>query len=233
MTELLCLKDAYLKECHASVVNVEGNKVELDKTVFYPQGGGQPTDKGKIIYNGKEFAVEKVLKENGIVWHYCGEALKAGDAVHLAIDWERRFKLMRMHTAAHVLGSVAFKKGVLVTGNQLDVDQTRFDFSFGTGLHKEALEESVAEANELLKGNVEVKTYELPREEALKLPGIIKLADKLPPNIDVLRIVEIPGIDLQADGGTHVKNLKEIGTIKIEKIENKGSKNKRLYYSLE
>ncbi len=227
----------YERECDAKITKVdgEGKKIFVDRTVFYPQGGGQPSDTGRIVRqsDGAEFRVEKVLKESGAAAHYVDkDGLQASDSVKLVIDWERRHKIMRMHTAAHVLGFVMFERGVQITGNQLGNALTRFDFNVETGLQREALEEGVAKANELLRSNAEVKTFELPREEALRIPGVVKLADKLPPSIAVLRIVQIGDFDSQADGGTHVKNLREVGQLKIERIENKGAANKRVYLSL-
>ena len=235
MTDGLYLNDSYLRECQARVERVDGKRVFVDKTVFYPQGGGQPSDTGKIVRasDAVEFKVEKVLKESGEAAHYVDrEGLAAGDSVRLEIDWARRHKIMRMHTAAHVLGFVMFSRGVLVTGNQLGDALTRFDFNLEAGLHREALEEGVAAANELLRSGAEVKAFELPREEALKIPGVVKLADKLPPAIERLRIVQIGDFDAQADGGTHVRSLSEVGQLRIEKIENKGAANKRVYFSL-
>ncbi len=237
MTELLCLKDSYCRECDATVSKVDGGgkKVFVDRTVFYPQGGGQPSDTGKIIRisDNAEFRVEKVAKESGEAAHYLDkEGLAVGDSVKLVLDWERRHKIMRMHTAAHVLGFVMFERGVQITGNQLGDALTRFDFNVETGLQREAIEAGVAKANELLRSGAEVKVFELPREEAFKIPGIVKLADKLPPAIAVLRIVQIGDFDVQADGGTHVRNVSEIGQLHIERIENKGAANKRVYLSL-
>ncbi len=234
MTDLICLKDSYMKEMQVSVSKVEGNKVEFDKTIFYPTGGGQPTDLGVVKRGSIVFNVINVKKENGCVWHEINPpGLAVGDVVVQEIDWVRRYKLMRMHTAAHVLGAVMFEKNVLVTGNQLGVDQTRFDFNCETGLERELFDSAIKEVNEKLALNVDVRVSEMPREQALAIPGMVKLADKLPPSLSILRIVEIPGLDVQADGGTHVRNTREVGKIKLEKIENKGSKNKRIYFSLE
>lgn len=245
-TELLCLTESYLRECAATVTAVSGNKVVLDKTVFYPAGGGQPCDYGKIVLQKRaaenenaggrpqaEFAVSEVRKESGQVFHSVeGEGgLQAGDGVRCAIDWQRRYSLMRMHTAAHTLGSLMYKQGWLITGNQLGVEESRFDFSM-ENFDRQKFEEVVAQANLELAKNVELKIYELPREEALKIPEVVKLAGALPPSIPILRIVEIPGVDLQADGGTHVRNTKEVGRIEITSLENKGAKNKRVYFRL-
>ncbi len=140
---------------------------------------------------------------------------------------------MRMHTAAHVLASIFYKDyNAKITGNQLEEQKTRFDFSI-EDFDREKMEKAIEKANNYLSKDIEVKVYYLPREEALKNPEMVKLANALPPNIDPLRIVEIPSIDIQADGGTHVKNLKEVGKIKLLKLENKGKNNKRIYFALE
>ena len=235
--EALYLDDSYLKECDAKVESVKNGKyVVLDRTVFYPNGGGQPHDTGKIIRksDGEEFRVVFVGKFEGRASHEVDrEGLKEGDEVKCVLDWERRYKLMRMHTAAHVLaGGVLYKRyGAKITGNQLDVDKSRFDFNL-ENFDRELMEKAVEEANKLLENDVEVKTYYLPRSEAMKNPEMVKLVGALPPNIDPLRIVEIVGVDIQADGGTHVKNLKEVGKIEIIKLENKGKSNRRVYFKL-
>ena len=139
---------------------------------------------------------------------------------------------MRNHTAAHVLASLLNKgTGALITGNQLEEDHVRFDFSLEK-FDRELLEEYLERANKLFGTDVPVKWYELPREEAMKIPGIVKMAGAFPPNLPSLRIVEIVGVDKQADGGTHVKNLKEVGKIELIKTENKGKNNRRIYFKL-
>jgi len=148
------------------------------------------------------------------------------------LDWERRYKLMRSHTAAHVFASLLCTgTGALVTGNQLEEDKVRFDFSLEE-FDREILQEYLDKANEFFKRDIPVKWYELPREEALKIPGVIKMAEALPPEIPVLRIVEVTGVDKQADGGTHVKNLREVGQIELLKAQNKGKFNRRVYFRL-
>lgn len=236
MTKLLCLDDAYKKTCAAKILFVQANQVELDETVFYPTGGGVPCDQGVLKKGDNTFTVTDVKKdrETGKVWHTLqnAEGLQVEDLVSAEINWEYRYKIIRMHTATHVLATAMHEKGFLLTGNQIGEDQTRVDFNCETGAEKEAIEAGIAYANEQLQKDVDLKIYTLPREEAFKIPGIVKLANVLPPAVTELRIVEIPGIDVQADGGCHVKNVKEIGQIKLERIENKGSKNKRVYYSL-
>ncbi|MEM4332126.1 MAG: alanyl-tRNA editing protein AlaXM [Candidatus Micrarchaeia archaeon] len=234
--KFLYLDDSYLKECESSVISVgDGRHIVLDKTIFYPSGGGQPSDKGKIIRlkDGREFAVVSVKKENGEAVHEVNApGLLPGDMVRCVLDWQRRYALMRMHTAAHILASIFYREGgAQITGNQLDVDKSRFDFSMD-GFDREKMEEYVRKANEIFKKSIEVKVYSLPRDDALKIEGIVKLANALPPSLAVLRIVEIPDVDIQADGGTHVKNTQEIGELIVLKLENKGKENKRIYFTL-
>jgi Ser-tRNA(Ala) deacylase AlaX len=235
MGDALYLEDSYLRECDSSVVSSSGKEVVLDRTLFYPKGGGQPSDTGKIVAaSGAEYRVMAVVKRGGGIVHELDResALSAGDTVRCILDWERRYRLMRMHTAAHVLGATMFNMlGVLITGNQLEEGRARFDFSLET-FDRQKFEEVVRKANEALAGGAELRTYSLPREEAMKIPGVVKLANALPPSITALRIVEIPGIDIQADGGTHVKALGEVGRIEIQKLENKGKDNRRIYFSL-
>lgn len=232
-TELLCVSDCYLRECDSKVISVEGDCVALDRSIFFPTGGGAPSDTGKVSCGEKTANVLEVTKKDGRILHkLSAQVFSAGDSVHCILDWEPRYRIMRMHTCSHVLGAIMFARGAQVTGNQLGTTQTRFDFDCPTGSEKAAFEEAVVELNSILSKNVEVKIYLLPREEAFKIPGVVKLAGKLPPSVSILRIVEIVGIDTQACGGMHVKNLSEIGLAKIEKIENKGASKKRLYFSL-
>lgn len=231
----LYLEDSYMRECDSTVAEASGKEVVLDRTVFYPRGGGQPSDTGKIVGpSGSEFRVVNVVKKDGKVVHELDRepTLSGGERVKCVLDWERRYRLMRMHTAAHVLGATMFNElGVLITGNQLEEDKARFDFSLAT-FDRPKFDEVVRKANESLSQGAELKVYSLPREEAMKIPGVVKLANALPPSITTLRIVEIPGIDIQADGGTHVRSLREVGRIEIQKLENKGKDNRRIYFTL-
>lgn len=246
MTESICLKDSYAKECESTVLTVkDGKYVVLDKTVFYARGGGQPTDTGKIIVlssevsglAGKEFRVLNVTKSEGQIIHEMDQdaqnaGLKTGDRVKCIIDWDRRYRLMRIHTATHVLAAIMNKEeGVLISGNELGEQQSRIDFNLENPT-REKIESYIAKTNEALKRNMEVKTYFLPREEALKLEGAVKLMGALPPEIKELRIVEIGDVDRQADGGTHVHNTSEVGEIELIKIDNKGKSNRRIYFRL-
>ena len=234
MSKLLYLEDSYLKECDATVTSVkDGKYVVLDQTIFYPQGGGQPADTGRLVRENEEFKVVFTGKFSGETSHEVDRAgLNLSDRVHCILDWDRRYKLMRSHTAAHALATVlAQRTGALITGNQLDLDQTRFDFNL-ENFDRDVFLSCISEANRLFKRDIPVKWYELPREEALKIPGVIRLAKALPPDIPRLRIVEIVGHDKQADGGTHVRNLSEVGQIEFLRAENKGKNNRRVYYRL-
>lgn len=235
ITEALYLEDSYLKECDAIVVSVKNGKyIVLNRTVFYPKGGGQPCDTGKIMKEAQTYNVVYVAgKFSGEISHEVDRTgLREGARVHCVLDWERRYKLMRSHTAAHVFASLlCADTGALVTGNQLEEDKVRFDFSLEK-FDREVLVEYVNKANEIFKKDVLVEWYELPREEALKIPGAVKMAEAFPPNIPRLRIVEVVDVDKQADGGTHVKTLREVGQIALLKVENKGKHNRRVYFKL-
>ncbi len=234
MTEALYLADSYLKECAAQVVSVkEGKYVVLDRTIFYPKGGGQPWDTGKIVKGDEVFNVVYVGKFSGQISHEVDRpGLKTGDQVQCLLDWDRRYRLMRSHTAAHTFASLLCNgTGALVTGNQLDLDKTRFDFNL-ENFNREIVQRYLDEANKLFKQDIPVKWYQLPREDALKIPGVIKMHSAFPPEIPTLRIVEIVGVDRQADGGTHVSNLREVEGIEFLKAENKGRNNRRVYFRL-
>jgi len=234
MTELLYLKDSYLKDFEATIVNVEGKNVFLDKTVFYPESGGQIDDRGKLVRipNGQVFQVLMVKKLGNEVLHEVDSVgLKIGDKIKGYLDWDRRYKLMKMHTACHVLSAVINKEtNSLITGNQLRTDIAHIDFS-GPEV-KERFKEFEQKANEILASGLNVETKFMPYKEAMKIPSIVKLAHVLPPTIPELRIVSIGTVDVQADGGTHVKNTKECGQIEITEFENKGKERKRVYFVL-
>ena len=234
MKNLLYMDDSYLKEFESVVESVkDGRYIVLDQTAFYPVGGGQPNDTGLVVSNSQDYNVVFVGKFSGQVSHEVDKpGLQAGDKVKCVIDWERRYRLMRMHTAAHIIDAVLYKEaGALCTGNQLGVDKSRIDFSLDA-LDKDKMQRYIDMANEYVKRAIDVRTYYLKREEALKIPGIVKLASVMPPEVEELRIVEISGIDMQADGGTQVKNTSEIGEIKFLSVENKGKANRRLYYTV-
>jgi len=234
VTKALYLEDSYRRECNAVVVSVkDGKYVVLNQTVFYPKGGGQPWDTGKIMKGDETYNVVYVGKFSGEISHEVDRAgLRKEDKVHCVLNWARRYKLMRSHTAAHVFASLLCTgTGALVTGNQLEEDKIRFDFSLEK-YDGEILNKYIDKANDVFRKDISVKWYELPKKEALRIPGVIKMADALPPDIPNLRIVEVVGVDKQADGGTHVKNLKEVGQIKLLRTKNKGKNNRRVYFTL-
>jgi len=227
MTELLFLNNSYLRECGSNVVSVSDDLVVLDKTVFYPTGGGQPCDSGSI--NG--LSVVNVFKRDGVVYHQVVGSLSVGDKVHCVIDWNRRYKLMRMHTAAHVISAVLSNEaGAKSTGGELGLEQSRDDFSV-ENYSRELLESYIQKANDLLKSNADIKVYSMSREEVLARPEMVKLEKGLLP-LDIFRIVEIVGVDAQPDGGTHVHNTREVGQIRLLRVENKGKGNRRIYFAL-
>ena len=233
--QAIYLNDCYQKEFESIVQEVNNGKyIVLGQTLFYPNSGGQPNDTGILITeDGHIYKVVSVAKSGNDIMHEADhEGLKQGDKVKGIIDWDRRYKHMRMHTAAHILDAVLYNEaGALCTGNQLGYDKSRIDFALDE-FDRDKMEHYIKLANSWVEKKIDVKTYYLPRDEALKIPGIVKLAAIMPPEIKELRIVEIPGIDLQADGGTQVKNTGEIGKIVLLSVENKGKKNRRLYYEL-
>lgn len=238
MARLLFQIDSYLREFDATVTRVDGNKVFLDQTAFHPgPSGGLDTDKGWLILpDGTKLEVTQAVEEGGDVAHILASqpSLAPGTRVRGVIDWERRYRMMRLHTASHVLAAVLYQKfGALVTGGHIQPEGARDDFDLsGVADWKSALEEALAETNRILKSCIEVKVYWLKREEAMKIPGIVKLAGRLPPEVEEIRVVEIPGVDIQADGGPHVKNTCEVGEVVLQKTESKGAKRKRVYYTV-
>ena len=195
MTELLYLKDSYLKECEAIVLYADDKIVVLDQTVMYAQGGGQPFDTGTITRSQDAFSVLTVKKKDSQVVHEVDRAgLIVGDKVHVKIDWVRRYHLMRMHTASHLIAAVGYKDvGILITGNQLDVEKSRMDFNLENG-DKATVQRLVDKANALITKGAATNVSFMPREDAMKIPAMVKLAGTLPPEIHIWRLVEIEGI---------------------------------------
>jgi misacylated tRNA(Ala) deacylase len=235
-TKQLYLYDSYQKGFEARIQNINGNEVILDQTIFHPQTGGVAHDTGYLRKENVEHEVLRVdiNRETKEITHVLENAsdLKAGDVVKGAIDWERRYRLMRLHTAAHLVAAVMYRDyDTLITGGQVDVEQAKLDFNLPK-TDREVFEDAVAKANNEVLKETELRIYFLERTEALKMPGIVKLAERMPPQVKELRIVEIPGIDLQADGGPHVNNTREIGEIGLLKIENKGKTQRRVYFTV-
>lgn len=230
MTKKLFWEQPYSQEFTAKITWSDGTRVELDQTLFYPKGGGVSCDTG-VLAGTKVVETSKVGDR---ILHILESpsSFEVGQSVTGRIDWDRRHRLMRMHTAGHLL-SALFYSGAkcLITGNQIDADKSRMDFSLEV-FDRSQIEGFVSKANELTAKDAPVKSYFLDRNEALKIPDMVKLAEAAPPVEAQLRIVEIAGIDRQADGGLHVAQLKEIGRINLLKLENKGKTNRRLYYDV-
>lgn len=230
MTELLYQTDAYLKDFEAKVIAVEGSAITLDRSAFYPGGGGQPHDTGTITADGKTINVIKVRKTGADVWHEIeGDAPAVGVTVHGAINWERRHQLMRTHTAMHILCGVIFRDyGASVTGGNMEPLKGRMDFEFES-MKQEFAREIEAKINVEVAAARATRVKILPRDEAFKIPDLIRTKiNLLPEGIAQVRTVEIVGLDLQADGGTHVANTSEVGTIRIVDYKSKGKINKRI-----
>jgi misacylated tRNA(Ala) deacylase len=233
-TETLYAEDAYLREFEATVVGVdsEGRRVALDRTIFFPGGGGQPCDLGTLA----GLPVESVPRDGELVWHVLGGdgPLPAeGGRVEGRLDWDRRYALMRTHTALHVLSAVIWRDHeAKVTGASMEPLRGRMDFEL-EGLSGELVREIEARVNEEVAADRAVSIAFLPREEADRRPELIRTkVSLLPASITVVRTVEIEGLDLQADGGTHVARTGEIGTVSIPEYKSKGRLNKRLQLAL-
>jgi misacylated tRNA(Ala) deacylase len=235
MTGLLYQLDSYLKEFDAIVteVDTELQGIILDQTAFYPGGGGQPNDRGSLTVGDFEYTINRVKKIGGQVVHLvAGDSpLPAtGQAAHGKLDWSLRYQLMRTHTAMHILCGVIFRDfGASVTGGDMDPLNGRMDFEFET-MQKElvlTIEEAI---NQEVNKNRPVRVAILPREQAFQIPDLIRTKiNLLPEGIQEVRVVEIVGLDLQADGGTHVANTAEVGRLRVIDYKSKGKINKRIY----
>jgi len=229
MTELLYQTDSYLKEFDAVVtaVNPDEKAVALDQTAFYPGGGGQPNDTGIL----NTLNVVKVRKVGDEVLHILDGELPAVDTrVHGVVNWERRYQLMRTHTAMHILCGCVFRDyGAQVTGGDMEPLKGRMDFEFER-LQKELVTVIETAVNREVQARRDVRVKILPRDEAFQIPDLIRTKiNLLPEGIQQVRTVEIVGLDLQADGGTHVKNTSEVGQIRVVDYKSKGAINKRIY----
>lgn len=232
MTDLLYLDDSYLRKFKARVLDRTERGIILDRTAFYPGGGGQPSDTGRILFRGIESNVIGV--ERGTLEHVIeGELPDIGEEIEGIIDWERRYRIMRTHTAVHVISGVAYQNfGVKITGNQLYDGRARVDLSF-ENLSRELVEGIIEESNQVIRRDLKVRVYYLTKEEFMERPDLMRVDPKLYEKYEKIRIVEIENFDAQADGGTHVRSLGEIGKIVLEKYESKGRRNKRIYVRVE
>jgi len=230
MTKILCYEDSYLQEFEGTVTDLIDSGVVLDRTSFYPGGGGQPCDTGVIEWDGESSQIYQVSKIEGKLVHKVnGPIPDLGSSVKGRIDWIKRYQLMRTHTALHILCGVVWRDfGAQVTGGNMTPLQARMDFEL-----KEMSSRFASDIEMLINQEVaaerDIKVSNLPREEAFKIPDLIRMKiNKLPPAISEVRIVDISGLDLQADGGTHVRNTGEVGKIRVVGHESKGRINKRL-----
>jgi len=226
----ICTGDSYVKSFDTVVRSADGERVVLEVTAFYPQSGGQPSDIGSIFRGGEEFKVLKV-EPPGPLHILDKPGLTPGDKVSGIIDWERRCRFMRSHTACHILSAVIFNEtGAKITGNQIDLARSRVDFSLEK-FDKSEMATYVDKANRIIVENHPVRTSLLSKAEAMTIPNLVRLAMEVPDREEI-RIVEIEGIDRQACGGTHVSGTGEIKAIKLVKAENKGKSNRRVYFEL-
>jgi len=236
MTEGLYLTDAYLRKFEARVVAATSEGVLLDRTIFYPAGGGQPADTGSLACRGGgAVAVRDVRKVPEGILHVVDPetAPSVGEEVTGELDWARRFAHMRYHTALHILSGVVYRRiGSGITGNQITAERARMDFSI-PGFDRPMAEGLIEGVNEVVRERRPVTVRFLPRAEAMKDPTLVRVAQELMPDVETVRLIDIEGFDVQADGGTHVANTAEVGAARLEKIENKGARNKRLYLVLE
>ncbi|MGD8457819.1 MAG: alanyl-tRNA editing protein [Anaerolineales bacterium] len=238
MTELLYLTDSYVKEFKANVIATKPDihGLILDRSAFYPGGGGQPADSGKIKTENQSYPISRVKRIDGEYVHIIegeNDLPSVGEVVLGSIDWDRRYHLMRTHTAMHILCGVVFRDyGAQVTGGNMEPLKGRMDFEFETMRHELVADIETA-INQEVNASRPTKIRILPREEAFQIPDLIRTKiNLLPEHINEVRVVEIEGLDIQADGGTHVKNTSEVGKLKIVDYKSKGKINKRIYLEI-
>ena len=240
--EQLCYTDAYARSIEATVRHVESGDatlVVLDRTVFYPGGGGQPPDRGLLLRaaDGRTWTVRGARKAGGEIVHELAadesDPPRPGDTVEVDLDWARRLALMRTHTALHALCGVVWRDhGAQVTGGNMEPGAGRMDFEFES-MSGDLVDSIEAAVNAELVAERDVRVNVLPRAEAFAIPDLIRTKiNLLPPGIEQIRTIEIVGLDLQADGGTHVANTREVGRIRVTGYESKGRINKRIRIEL-
>jgi len=234
-TEGLYLTDAYLREFPARVLQVDGREVLIDRTAFHPEGGGQPDDLGLLRHAGGTSTVEGLRSQDGSIYHClsAGAPVPAvGDELTGSLDWPRRYAYMRGHTMLHLLSGVVYQRfGTGITGGQIYEGRARMDFTLD-GFGRALAEELVAAVNDLVRQDRPIRVRFVTREAAAAEPALVRVATQLPAQVDRIRLIDIEGFDVQADGGTHVRSTAEVGPVALGKIENKGARNKRLYLEL-
>ena len=235
MTVAIYYEDAYVAEFEAVVLAVEGDRLRLDRSAFYPGGGGQPADTGELRSQAGTVKVVSGGKDSSGSWLQIeGDPPAVGASVTGSVDWPRRLQLMRTHTAMHILCGVIWRDHrASVTGGQMSPLQGRMDFEFPS-MHQDLVRSIEASVNVEVQAARDVSSRVLPRQQAFAIPDLIRTKiNLLPEGIEEVRIVEIEGLDLQADGGTHVANTREVGPLRIVDYKSKGAANKRLVLALE
>ena len=234
LTDGLYLHDAYLRQFDAHVLRSTEDGVVLDRTAFYPAGGGQPDDRGTLEVPGAESRLVTGVSHAGagILHGLDGPGPPDGTPVRGLIDWPRRYAHMRYYSALHILSGVVFHRfGSGITGGQIYADRARMDFSlpeFG----RELAEDLVRETNEVIGRGLPIEVRFIPQAEAVKDASLVRVAADLLPGGEMVRLIDIVGFDVQADGGTHVRSTAEVGDVRLDRLENKGARNKRLHLSL-
>lgn len=233
MTQILCYEDSYLRQFQATITHTTPKGIVLDRTAFYPGGGGQPSDSGTLTAGDTQYTITKLSRQNGELTHEIQDTSQdlppVGTPIHGELHWQRRYLLMRTHTALHILCGVVWRDyGAQVTGGNMQPGSARMDFELEhmSADFAQRMEELV---NKEVQASRPIQINTLPRDEAFQIPDLIRTKiNLLPPAIKEIRTVNITGLDLQADGGTHVANTSEVGAITIVGHESKGRINKRL-----
>lgn len=230
-TNTLYTFDSTIKEFSARVISVESNELALDETAFYPGGGGQPHDSGTFVIGDRSWRVTAVRKDERYIWHALEGAgmPEVGQHGWGRLDWDRRYLLMRTHTALHILSAIASRDhGAVVTGGNMTPGEGHLDFEI-VDFSAELAQNMIRKVNHEVYQSRDVNVYMLPRDEAFALPDLVRTKTNLvPEGVSEVRIVEIVGLDRQADGGTHVSNTDEIGDVRLVKTRSKGATNKRV-----
>jgi misacylated tRNA(Ala) deacylase len=237
MTEQIYNIDAYKKEIKSTIVEIIDDYFVIDKTIFFPGGGGQPNDFGLINADKDSYEIKRVNWQKGKIAHLLSKSdlsnLRVGDEITCTLDWERRYKLMRTHTSLHILCGVIWRDyQAAVTGGNMEPLKGRMDFEFPS-LSAELTEEIETKINIEVQKDRQITVNFLPREEAFKIPDLIRTkVNLLPESLKTIRTININGLDLQADGGTHLSSTSRVGYIKITGHESKGKINKRIRISV-
>ncbi|MEG3581651.1 MAG: alanyl-tRNA editing protein [Chloroflexota bacterium] len=235
MTEEIYNLDAYAAKCDAVITKIQDEGIFLDSTVFFPGGGGQPCDKGIMKTESKDLEVNQVKRIEGEIFHFVNtDNLNVGDKIQCVLNWKRRHNLMKTHTALHIMCGVVWRDfQALATGGNMNELNGRIDFEFES-LTSEMTKDIEEKINLEVNKNLPISVGFISREKAEKIPGLIRTKiNLLPASIKTLRTIDIEGLDIQADGGTHVKSTSEVGKVKVVGHQSKGKSNKRIRIEIE